>query len=107
MNKLHTKEVIAMVHICKGNFPTVFSNHCHHGYCGGRAQSTINIFNNCGGGHTNFWGGFGAGLGFGLGNLFGGFGMGNIFGGFGMGMPMFGGMGMGMPMFGGMNMWSP
>lgn len=96
-----------MVHICKGNFPTVFSNHCHHGYCGGRAQSTINIFNNCGGGHTNFWGGFGAGLGFGLGNLFGGFGMGNIFGGFGMGMPMFGGMGMGMPMFGGMNMWSP
>ena len=74
-----------MVHICKGNFPTVFSNHCHHGYCGGRAQSTINIFNNCGGGHTNFWGGFGAGLGFGLGNLFGGFGMGNIFGGFGSG----------------------
>ena len=71
------------------------NNHCHGG--GNNYGSIFNITNNCGGG-TSFWGGLGAGLGFGFGNLLGGFfgnmfgGFGNMFGGFGN---MFGGFGMG------------
>lgn len=71
------------------------NNHCHGG--GNNYGSIFNITNNCGGG-TSFWGGLGAGLGFGFGNLLGGFfgnmfgGFGNMFGGFGN---IFGGFGMG------------
>ena len=83
------------------------NHHCH----GGNFGSVFNITNKCSGGHTNFIGGFGAGLGFGLANLLGGFlGGGFNFGGFGMGgfgFPSFGmggfggfGGGFGFPSFG-------
>lgn len=71
------------------------NHHCH----GGNFGSVFNITNKCSGGHTNFIGGFGAGLGFGLANLLGGFlGGGFNFGGFGMGG--FGMGGFGFPSFG-------
>ena len=64
------------------------NRHCHGG--GNNFGSIFNIKHECGGG-TGFWGGLGAGLGFGLGGLFSGL-FGSFMGGFGS---MFGGFGMG------------
>lgn len=60
------------------------NNHCHGG--GNNYGSIFNITNNCNGGHTGFWGGLGAGLGFGFGGMLMGLlgGFGNMLGGFGM-----------------------
>ena len=80
------------------------NHHCHGG--GNNYGSIFNIQHNCGGG-TNFWGGLGAGIGYGLGGMFSGLfgGFGNMFGGFGnmFGMGnMFGGFGgFGLGGFGG------
>ena len=85
---------------CHSSFVHYNMFHNSHSHGGNNYGSIFNITNNCGGGHTNFWGGLGVGLGFGLGNLFSSFmgGFGNMFSGFGMGgfgMGGFGGFGMG------------
>ena len=97
---------------CHSSFAHYHMFHNSHSHGGNNYGSIFNITNNCNGGHMNFWGGLGAGLGYGLGGmfsgLFGGFmgGMGNMFSGFGNMFGGFGNMfgGFGMPMFGGFGM---